>query len=173
MIRQAKEKDILKIANTYDELLTYEKENENNSNWKLGVYPTIKVPKLRVPLGQMYILEDDNKNICASMILNQVQAEEYSTIDWKYKTDDNDILVIHTLCIPPQEAKKGYGTKMIEFAKDFAKKSNYYVIRIDTYKYNEPAKSLYIKNGFRIAGYATSLLEGLIPEEQVYLEYKL
>lgn len=172
MIRKATENDILKIAKTYDELLIYEKENENHSNWQLGIYPTIKVPELRVPLGEMYVLENENNEICASMILNQVQAKEYSTIPWKYLADDDNLLVIHTLCIPPQEAGKGYGTKMIDYAKNFAKDLNYPVIRIDTYAYNEPAKSLYQKNGFRIAGYATSLLEGLIPEEQAYLEFK-
>ena len=46
-------------------------------------------------------------------------------------------------------------------------------MRIDTYAHNEPAKSLYQKNGFRIAGYYESLLEGLIKEELAFLEYKI
>lgn len=44
------------------------------------------------------------------------------------------------------------------------------VIRIDTYAHNHPAKLFYEKNGFRIAGYGEILLQGLIQEEQVYLE---
>lgn len=47
------------------------------------------------------------------------------------------------------------------------------VMRIDTHAENEPAKKLYRKNGFRIVGYGESLLEGLIPEKQVFLECNL
>lgn len=67
----------------------------------------------------------------------------------------------------------GYATKMISYAKDFAKQNNCTVIRLDTYAHNEPAKSLYQKNGFRISGYGTILLQNVIEEDQVYLEYKL
>ena len=64
-------------------------------------------------------------------------------------------------------------TKMVSFAKEFARKASCTVIRIDTYAHNESAKALYLKNGFRIAGYGDIVLQGLIPEEQVYLEYKI
>lgn len=144
MIRKAVESDINAIADTYNELLTYEEKHGSNSNWELGVYPTIKVPQRKIPTGTMYVLEEDE-----------------------------EILVIHTLCIPPQKAGRGYGQQMVDYAKDFARELGCKAIRIDTYAHNEPAKSLYQKNGFRIAGYHESLLEGLIKEELAFLEYKI
>lgn len=45
--------------------------------------------------------------------------------------------------------------------------------RMEKYAHNEPAKKLYLHNGFRIAGYGRILLQGLIDEEQVYLEYEV
>lgn len=171
-IRLATETDIPTIADTYTALLTYEEENGSNSNWKLNVYPTILVPKEKIPLREMYVLEEDNA-ICASMVLNKDQAEEYSAIDWKYPAENSQVLVIHTLCIPPDRAGHGYGTRMVAFAKEFARTTACSVIRIDTYAHNRPAKALYMKNGFRIAGYGDIVLQGLIPEEQVYLEYKV
>ena len=144
MIRKAVESDINAIADTYNELLTYEEKHGSNSNWELGVYPTIKVPQRKIPTGTMYVLEEDE-----------------------------EILVIHTLCIPPQKAGRGYGQQMVDYAKDFARELGCKAIRIDTYAHNEPAKSLYQKNGFRIAGYYESLLEGLIKEELAFLEYKI
>lgn len=62
---------------------------------------------------------------------------------------------------------------MVDYAKDFARELGCKAMRIDTYAHNEPAKSLYQKNGFRIAGYHESLLEGLIKEELVFLEYNI
>ena len=172
MIRLAEEKDIEKIAETYTKLLQHEKINGSHSNWQLNVYPTVDVPKSKVPVKEMYVLEE-NGEICASMVINKDQAPEYSGIAWQYSAANDDVLVIHTLCIPPEKAGKGYGRKMVEFAKEYAFSNGCKVIRIDTYAHNKPAKRLYIKNGFRIAGYGRILLQGLIDEEQVYLECEI
>jgi hypothetical protein len=45
------------------QLLTYEQQYGSNSNWKLGVYPTIAVPEQKVPAGTMYVLEE-NGGVC-------------------------------------------------------------------------------------------------------------
>lgn len=172
MIRKATENDIEAIGKTYESLLTYEAHNGGFSNWKSGVYPTVAVAEEKVPTGTMYVLEEEG-NICASMILNNEQAPEYDAVEWNYPAPPKQVLVVHTLCIPPEMAGRGYGRQMVAYAKEYARANGYAVIRIDTYAYNEPAKALYLKNGFQIAGYGNSLLQGLIEEEQVYLEYRL
>lgn len=172
MIRKAVENDIEAIGKTYESLLTYEAIHGGFSNWKLGIYPTVAVAEEKVPTGTMYVLEEDG-NICASMILNNEQAPEYDAVAWKYQALPEQVMVIHTLCIPPEMAGRGYGKQMIAFAKEYARANGYTVIRIDTYADNEPAKALYLKNGFRIAGYGDSLLQGLIEEKEAYLEYLL
>ena len=78
------------------------------------------------------------------------------------------MLVVHTLCIPPAKAGKGYGSQMVRYAKERAIAEGCSVVRIDTYAYNEPAKALYQNHG-----YADSLLEGVIPEKMVYLEWNV
>lgn len=172
MIRKAVQQDAAAIAETYEALLLHEKAFGSNSNWQLGVYPTIRVPENKIPEGSMYVLEEQGE-ICASMVLNHEQAKEYAEIDWQYPAENHEVLVIHTLCIPPQQSGRGYGAQMVAFAKKFAQQMNCRAIRIDTYAHNEPAKRFYRKHGFRIAGYGEILLEGLILEEQVYLELAL
>ncbi len=169
MIRKAKITDIIAIADTYTALLKHEQQYGSNSNWKLDVYPTIAVPEAKVPTGTMYVLEE-NGEVCASMVLNHDQAEEYAEIEWQYPGEKDRVLVIHTLCIPPQKAGRGYGRQMVEFAKNYGAEAGCTTLRIDTYAHNEPAKRLYLNCGFRIAGYGRILLQGLIEEEQVYLE---
>ena len=77
MIRVAAKDDVQAIADSYNEVIAY--ENANNvcyTNWKLGVYPTIAVPKARVSTNTMFVLED-NHEICASMTLDNKQDPGY------------------------------------------------------------------------------------------------
>ena len=167
MIRQATETDIAVIGESYTQLLTYEQEQGGFSNWQLGVYPTVQVAEARVPRGGMYVLVEAGE-LCASMVLNREQAPEYADVSWAYRAEPTQVLVIHTLCIPPQCAGHGYGTQMVRFAQDYARLQGCTVIRLDTYAHNEPTKHLYRKLGFRIAGWGRMRLQGLIDEEQVY-----
>ena len=59
------------------------------------------------------------------------------------------------------------------FAADFAALHGCTAIRIGTWLHNGPAKRLYQRNRFRIAGEGRIRLQGLIDEEQVYLERKI
>lgn len=169
MIRKAINADIEQISMTYEELLQYEEKNGSQSNWQQGVYPTIQIPLSAIPKGTMYVLEEQRK-ICASMVLNKEQPPEYQQIDWHYLAEADNVLVIHTLCVPPRQTGKGYGSQMVRFAMQLAKESGCKVIRIDTWAGNKPAAALYQKMGFHIAGYGHMLLHGLIDEEQVYME---
>lgn len=173
MIRKAELSDIDAIAATYTSLLQYEQAHGSNSHWVLGVYPTRAVPEAKVPTGTMYVLEDEAGQLCASMILNQEQAPEYDLIPWQLKARREEVFVIHTLCIPPQQAGKGYGRQMVEFAKAKAREAGCSVMRIDTHAENFPAQRLYKKLGFTIAGYGPAMLNGLLPLQLVFLECEL
>lgn len=172
MIRKATEHDIDAVERDYTELLTHEKDNGSNSNWVLGVYPTRSVAEDSCRAGTLYVMECDG-GICASMILNQVQSEEYYGIAWEYPARDDEVLILHTLCIPPSNAGRGYGTKMVRYAIEEARRMKCRVMRLDTYAGNQPASALYTKLGFRYAGIASVMLQGLIPEEQIFFELDL
>lgn len=172
MIRKAIEKDIDSVEKSYTELLEYEKEKGGYSNWVLGLYPTRETAQRAFDENSLYVLECDGE-ICASIILNHLQPDDYGKINWKYEADKKEVLVIHTLCIPPSKAGKGLGKKMIEFAVNKAVELNCKVIRLDTYAGNTPAANLYKSKGFVYAGKADVMLQGVIPEEQIFFEIKL
>ena len=118
MIRLATKNDIAAVAESYDQLLKHEQINGGFSNWILGVYPTIQVAEETVKNGTMYVLDKDGE-VCASMIINNEQANEYEYIDWLYPAEKEKVLVVHTLCIPPKSARKGYGKQMVFSARYF------------------------------------------------------
>lgn len=169
MIRKAAQQDIDAVEQGYTELLTYEAEHGSSSNWALGIYPTRSVAEISCGSQTLYVMEQEGE-ICASMILNQVQSEDYRGILWEYPAKDEEVLVLHTLCIPPSRAGRGYGTDMVRFAIEQAVRMKCRVIRLDTYAGNQPASALYKKLGFRYAGIASVMLQGVIPEEQIFFE---
>ena len=170
MIRVAGEADIAAIADTYTELLVYEQEHGSNSNWKLGVYPHHCGAEA---CGSCW------HDVCAGRRGRSVRQYDLELCAGKgirrcslaVSCRRRRGLVVHTLCIPPRKAGHGYGRAMVRFAQNQAARLGCRVIRIDTYEHNEPAKGLYLKSGFRIAGHGKSLLEGVIEEDQVFLEY--
>lgn len=172
MIRAATAADIDAIEASYTELLLHEQEHGSNSQWVLGVYPTRATAERAVGAGTMYVLEEGGR-LCASVILNSYQAPEYREVPWLYPAEDERVLVIHTLCVPPTMAGHGFGTRMVDFASGFAFGRGMEVLRLDTNIKNLPAQRLYLKNGCRIAGSRRCLHEGVLDTELVYLERKL
>lgn len=172
MIRPASAQDIAAIDAAYTELLLHEREHGTNSHWELGVYPTRATAERAVAAGTMYVLEEEGQ-LRASMILNSYQAPEYRRVPWLYPAEDGEVLVIHTLCVPPSQARRGLGARMVAFAADYARRNSKCVIRLDTNAENRPAQALYLNNGFRLSGRLHCLHEGVLDTELVYLERKL
>lgn len=171
MIRLATAEDIDAIEASYKELLAYEREHGSNTNWDEN-YPTRKVPEMAVPKGQMFVLEEGGQ-ICASMMLNGNPGAGYDEVEWRFPATPDEVLVIHTLVVPPSQARHGYGLKMLDFAKRYGREHGKRVLRIDTWIDNEPAKALYLRNGFAIVGTVHVLHWGVIDEDQVLLDCKL
>ena len=172
MIRAAIERDIDAVDAAYTELLLHEQEHGSNTQWVQGLYPTRATAERAYTAGELYVLEEGGQ-VRASMILNGRQAPEYREVPWQYPAEDTEVLVIHTLCVPPSEAGRGYGTRMVDFASGYALGRGGRVIRLDTNIKNLPAQSFYVKNGFRIAGSRRCLHEGVLDTELVYLERSL
>ena len=107
------------------------------------------------------------------MILNSHQPAEYYDIPWVYDASDEEVMVIHTLCVPPSMSGRGLGTLMVGFATGFALGAGKRVMRLDTNIQNLPAQRLYQKLGYRLAGSHHSLHEGVLDTTLVYLEYLL
>ena len=172
MIRLATPMDVDAVAAGYEQLLSHEAATHSYTNWKPGIYPTRQDALGAVENGTLYVLEE-NGQVCASMILNQHQAQEYAEIPWQYPAQPEEVLVIHTLTMPPKMSGRGYGTRMVRFAMEQARAQGCKVIRLDTYVGNEPAKRLYHKLGFRISGRRLVKHHGLFDSELYYLECDL
>ena len=161
MIRKAVSQDIEQIENSYTELLLYEKEHGAHTVWQLGVYPTRSTAEKALAEDTLYVMEQDGE-ICASIIANKVQPEEYDRVCWKYQAEADEVLVIHLLCVRPSKAGQGIGGALVQFVVENAKSMNCKSVRLDTGSQNKPAVALYTKLGFELAGTGTMAIGGMI-----------
>lgn len=172
LFRPAAESDLDAIERHYTELLTHEAETgRSTTNWSLGVYPTRQTAAAALAAGTLWVLEREGEPV-ASVILNHHQDDFYATIGWQYPAPPEQVLVVHTLCIPPWYAGQGLGRECVSRIKQLAATMDCAVIRLDTWAGNIPAATLYQKNGFSLCGRAQVLFQGKIPEELVFLEYR-
>lgn len=173
MIRKAIEADLDDVNDGYEELLYYEKEHGAYTVWQLGVYPTRSSAKKSLDEDGLYVLEE-NGQIAASITVNQKQPPEYGMVHWGCEAKPEEVMVIHLLCVRPSKAHQGMGRRMVEFIIEEARKRGCKAVRLDTGAQNIPAKSLYTKIGFKLAGTASMAIGGLIPHEgHLFFEYVL
>ncbi|MDO4339057.1 MAG: GNAT family N-acetyltransferase [Eubacteriales bacterium] len=169
MIRKATIEDIPAVAQSYQELFRHEAVHGSTTNWAEGLYPTKDTAAQAFDANTLYVLEETGA-VYGSVILDQTQPPEYGEIDWAYPAEPAKVVVIHTLCICPSQAGKGYGRQMVSFALEKALQLGCKAVRLDTWEGNHPAASLYESMGFRLAGSAPMCLHGVIQEQQIFLE---
>ena len=169
-IRKATANDLDAVEQSYRELLEHIRPEENYSGWILDVYPTRAWAEEN--LQDLWVLMEGD-TLGASMILNQNQPVDYRSIPWEIAADPEKVTVIHTLCVPPSQAGKGYGRKMVQFGIEESRRQGMTAMRLDTAKGNAPATALYTGCGFSIRGVREVLHQGLIPEELIFFELGL
>lgn len=163
MIRLATAADIPQTAAIYEEILAHEEATQSYTNWVRGVYPTADTARNALEQGWLYVLEEEGA-VRATAILNHVQLPEYKDISWAYPGEGEQVLVIHTLCVPPSQSGRGLARSFVSFSEELARQKGCTAMRLDTYEGNLPAVRLYTKLGWRYAGSAHFLFQGVIPE---------
>ena len=103
--------------------------------------------------------------ILASVIVNQVQPEEYETVPWKYPAKPEEVLVIHLLCVHPSKSGQGLGKRIVQFVLDEAKRTGCLAVRLDTGAQNRLAAGLYTRMGFQLAANGSMAIGGEIAHE--------
>lgn len=161
MIRKGTLEDVDAIVESYIELLLHEQKHGGHTVWKLGVYPTRETARQGVENGNLYVMVRDGE-ICASIIANQDQPEEYNDMNWKCHAKSDEVFVIHLLCVRPSKSRCGIGKELVKFVLEEGRRRNCRVVRLDTGEQNKPAVALYQKLGFEIAGTSTMIIGGRI-----------
>lgn len=171
-IRKARPADLDGVAAIYDAVLDDQERHTNFTNWQRGSYPTRATAEGALDAGTLYVLEDGGR-LAGCAVFNHEQLPEYAAVPWAFPGEGDRVLVIHTLCIHPDAAGHGYASKMVDFAEQLGRTLGCTALRLDTYEGNLPARQMYTKLGYRLAGEAEFFFQGYIRETLVLFEKAL
>ncbi len=172
MFRKAKMEDVERIAEIYDEIHTENEAGRMTTGWIRGVYPSEETAKASVRRGDMFVEEEDGRIVAAAKI-NQEQVPEYAEADWQQDVPEEQVMVLHTLVVSPGERGKGYGTAFVAYYEHYALEHGCPYLRMDTNWYNQSARTLYRKLGYREASVVPCEFNGIPDVQLVCLEKKL
>lgn len=97
------------------------------------------------------MLRDDAGEVIGAVVLDSAQPPEYGPLRWQIT--DPAPMVIHRLCVTPELQKRGGARRLMDFAEQMADERGHLSIRLDTYLGNPRAMAMYVKRGYRVAGY--------------------
>ncbi|MBQ9268165.1 MAG: GNAT family N-acetyltransferase [Oscillospiraceae bacterium] len=169
MIRRACEADIPSVAAIYDRILSAQDRGILFTGWVRGVYPTKQTAQDALNAGELFVLEEEGSLLAAAKI-NQQQVNEYVLADWKYDVPEDQIMVLHTLVVDPEQSGRGYGTRFVRFYEHYAQEHGCKYLRMDTNVINSAARKLYRGLGYQEVGIVPCRFNGIPNVRLVCLE---
>lgn len=120
-------------------------ESRNIFQWTDN-YPKLEHIAQDIRSGNLYSLIHDDGKVLGVVAVNELQDDEYSTLDWQDKK--GKCLVIHRLAVAPQYQRQGFAAMLMNFAEAYAAANSYTSIRLDAYSGNKDSLRFYEKRGY-------------------------
>ena len=172
MIRKAVRADIPSVANILEKIHDAEEAGRLTIGWQRDIYPIEDTAVSALEADELYVLEEGGKILaCARINAQQMPAYEFAA--WEYDAKPEEVLVMHTLCVHPDAAGRGYGSSFIRFYEELARASGCLYLRIDTNERNANARRLYKKLGYKEIGIIPCEFCGISGVNLVCIEKKL
>lgn len=172
-IRKAELEDINAVEMLYNEVHDAEERGKISVGWDRNIYPTRDTAMAALERGELWVQENDEKEIVGTAIINQKQDPAYDGAGWESDAPADEVMVLHTLIVSTNAGGKGYGSAFVKFYEDYAHDNNCNYLRMDTNERNVNARSLYKKLGYREADIVPCDFNGLKEIRLVLLEKKL
>ena len=147
MLKRAEYTDIVKIENYYRYVADNTENMDKYGRWIYGQHPTDDMIEEYITDRSMYFAEEDGMVIAAAAV-TFFQNEDYHAVHWNVAAQDDEVAVIHILCINPQKQGCGLAKKIVNEIIDLAKTRHMKAVRLDALCCNTPAQRLYEDLGF-------------------------
>ena len=143
MIREAKPEDIKAIL-SITKACSKDLISKGIFQWNEH-YPNKEAFDNDLKNSWLYVILENHKTI-GSISITPDMDEEYNSINWLSKTNNN--LYIHRLAVDPTRQGKGYAQQLMDYAENYARENRYESIRLDTFSKNIRNQKFYEQRGY-------------------------
>ena len=171
-IRKDVQADIEAVAEIYKKIHFAEESGQADIGWQRGVYPEKSTAEEALKRGDLFVEEADGE-IVGTAILNQLQVDIYEKAHWQYDVPAEQVMVMHTLVIDPDQKGRGLGRFFAEFYQTYALEQGCHYLRIDTNECNRNARKFYQGLGYKEIDILPCVFNGIEGVNLVLLEKKL
>lgn len=147
---RATENDFGRLAEFYRCTVAETKCMELYARWIYGLHPSDEMIVGYIKAGSMFFSEVDGK-IASAVAVVPCQGKEYRNVPWNLNLADDEVSVVHILCVAPELQKKGIAARTMRRVIEMSRKSGKKAVRLDALKCNTPARRLYESLGFSSA----------------------
>lgn len=144
---QAAEQDLQRITRFYRDVIDRTEHMDLYARWVYGQHPTDEMIRGYIRAGAMYCCEKDGSILSAAAVTQQ--GEAYHGAAWAIPLEDDEVSVVHLLCVAPEWQGRGVAREtmglVIERSRSMGKKA----VRLDALACNTPAHRLYESLGFQ------------------------
>ena len=144
---RATESDFERLTRFYRHAVSETKNMEFYARWIYGLHPTDKMILGYIKSGNMFFSEMDG-NIAVAVAAVPCQKKEYHDVPWKLDLADDEVCVVHILCVAPEFQKNGLAARTMRDVIEMSRLSGKKAVRLDALKCNTPARRLYESLGF-------------------------
>ena len=151
MLMKANTEDYNRIVEFYKYVIDNTASMEECGRWIYGQHPTDEMILSYIDGGYMYYAEE-NENLIAAVAVTPFQGEDYHPVKWSADLRDDEVAVVHILCVDPKRQKCGLAKEIMNEIINVSKESNKKAVRLDALCCNKPAHRLYETIGFKKCG---------------------
>lgn len=142
--------DLAKLTSFYKFAIDNTESMAQYGRWIYGVYPTDEIIKGYIDNGHMYYAED-NGELTAAVAVTPFQGADYHAVQWGVNAADDEVAVVHVLCVSPKRQKCGLAKSVMRVIISAAR-ADKKAVRLDALCCNKPAQRLYESLGFQKRG---------------------
>ena len=134
----------------YHQVIAYLQSHINYPFWS-SEHPSDESIKEAAERGEQYICVDSGK-VVGALILSEDPDGDYESGSWSRNLKEGEYLSVHVLAVSCDCYQSGVGSFMVDECISIARIKGYKALRLDIVPANTPAKRLYEKKGFVLAG---------------------
>lgn len=144
---QATEKDFPRVSQFYRDVIDHTEHMQRYARWVYGQHPTSEMLFRYIQNGVLYYSEKDGDILSAVAVTSQ--GKEYHGAAWSLPLRDDEVSVIHLLCVAPKLQKQGVARMTMGLVLEMSREMNRKAVRLDALACNTPAHQLYELLGFQ------------------------